>query len=112
MRTENDRIRRADSVEHSSQVLHPRLQRREMGAMIRKPCPALIEQDQPKRTRETLVKGAPVRLLPPVHEVRHVIGDIHKVRLAGTDNLVRDRGARAARVPDSFLHDSIFSEAD
>jgi hypothetical protein len=105
MRSQNDRTRRTDSIEHSSQVLHAGFQGRKMGAIIGKPRPTLIEQDQTKRAGKTLVKLTPIPRLPPVHQIRHVIGDIHEVHLAGTDDLVRDRDTRATRIPNLSLHD-------
>jgi hypothetical protein len=47
-------------------MLHPRLECRELTAMVGQPGAALVEQDQPKGTSETLVEIAPRRILPPV----------------------------------------------
>ena len=112
MRSQNDRTRRTDSIEHRSQVLHAGFKGRKMGAIIRKPRPTLIEQDQTKRAGKTLVKLTPIPRLPPVHQIRHVIEAIHEVHLAGTDDLVRvaTLPRRAYRISPSTT--SIFPESD
>jgi hypothetical protein len=48
MGAEKDGFRRAGCLEHCAEVLHPRLQRRKVAALIREPGAALIEQDQPE----------------------------------------------------------------
>jgi hypothetical protein len=70
----------------------------------------LVEQDQSERAREALVERAPMRGLPAIDEVRHEVGHIHEIDLALTDDLVRDRDATAAHVPDPILHDTIFTD--
>src|SRR5918998_1264445 len=68
--------------------------------MVRKARPPLVEQDQSERAGKTVVEVAPVVVLPPVNEVRHVIGDVHEIYLAGTDHLIGDRHASITDVTD------------
>ena len=93
-------LRRVRSVEHRAQVLHPRLERRELAAVVGQPRAALVEQDQPKRPRQPQVEVAPARILPPVDEIRHVIGHVHEVGVSLAHDLVGDRDTAATRIPD------------
>src|SRR5918998_1877538 len=68
--------------------------------MVRKARPPLVEQDQSERAGKTVVEVAPVVVLPPVNEIRHVIGYVHEIYLAGTDHLIGDRHASIADVID------------
>jgi hypothetical protein len=65
---------------------------------------SLVEQDQPKRAGKTFVPGSPIGILPPVDEIRHVIGDIYEVDVAGTHDLVGNGDAAVAYVTD-LIHD-------
>ena len=68
--------------------------------MVRQPGTALVEQDQPKRTPETLVEIPPWRILPPVDQVRPEFGDEDKIDIPIADDLVRDSDPVAPCVPD------------
>ena len=100
VRAEDHWIGRPRRVENRVQVLHPRLQRRELAAVIGETGSPLVEQDQPERTGEAEVEVAPPWILPPVHEVRGPLGHVHEVDVAFAHHLVGDRDSTVARVPD------------
>src|SRR5579884_553569 len=84
--------------------MRPRLERRELTAVIGQAGAALVVEDQPKRTGKPLIEVSPVRVLPPVDEVRCVIRDKDKIRRAAADNLVRNRDSTILDVPDISGH--------
>ena len=104
VRTEDQRPLRADRAHHRTHVLHPRLQRRKRAAPVGQTRAALVEQDQPKRLGQPLVERPPVPGLPPVDEVRAVVGDEDEVPLALAHDLVGDRHPAAPHIPDLRLH--------
>lgn|SRR5512132_567538 len=74
--------------------------------MVGQPGAALVEQDQPKGTSETLVEIAPRRILPPVYQVRPEFGHEDKVDISIADDLVCDSDAATPCVPDIRPHDT------
>ena len=104
MRRENDCLLRSGGVEHSMQVLHPRLQCRELAAVIGQPGASLVEQDQPKRPRQAQVEVAPTWVLPRKDQVRHETRHVHEVGLAASKYLIGDRRAAIADVAGLRLH--------
>ena len=97
---EHDGPLRAGVVEHGTEILHPRLERGEVRPVVGQPRATLVEEDQPERTREALVKLAPVRRLPGINQVGDVVGDVDEVVLAVTQDVVGDRDAPVAGVAD------------
>ena len=73
VRTEDQRPLRPDGAHHRADVLHPRLQSRKRAAPVGQARAALVEQDEPKRLSQALVKRPPVPRLPPVNEVRAIV---------------------------------------
>jgi hypothetical protein len=86
------------------QILHPRLEIRKLAAEIRKPRSALVEQNQTKGVRESLVEVAPERVLPVVDKVRNIVRNQDEVDLPVTDHRVGDRDTAVPDVPDVELH--------
>src|SRR5256714_12644419 len=70
---ENDSAGRPNGIQHSAQILHARLETRELAAMIGDADSPLVEEDQPKRAREPFVEVTPARVLPVVAEVRAAV---------------------------------------
>ena len=100
VRAEHHRALRPHGVEHRAEVLHARLQRGEVRAVIGEPGAALVEEDQPERRRQPLVERPDARGLPRVDQVRDVVGHEHEIDVAVPHHLVGDGGAAGARVRD------------
>jgi hypothetical protein len=75
-----------------------------VAAVIGETGTALVEQNQPKRTGEALVKGPPPRPHPPVDQIRAVGVHEDEIDLALPDHLKRDRDAPVSHVPDLVIH--------
>jgi hypothetical protein len=82
------------------QILHLRIQRRELASMVGKPGSALIEQDQAERTSETEAVVSPPGVLPPIDEIRDEARNPHKIAVSPTNHLKGKRDATISRVPD------------
>ena len=78
---EDDGALGAHGVEHRVQVLHPRLEGRELAAAVGQAGPALVEEDQAERAGEPFVELAIVGRLPGVDEVGDVVR--HETRSVG-----------------------------
>ena len=104
VRCQDHRLGSLGGLEHGAEVLHARLQRRELPVAVGYAGAALVEQNQPERLGKPIVEGAPVRRLPPVHEVGGEVGHEHQVSLALADDLVRDRGTFAPGIADVGIH--------
>ena len=103
---EHDRFARAGVVEHRAQVLHARLESRELAVTVGDARSALVEENQPEASRELLVEVAPVRRLPGVDEVGAEVRHEDEVGLAVADDLISDRRTATPRVVDLGLHAS------
>jgi hypothetical protein len=104
IRSQHGRSRSAGRLQHGPQILHPRLERGELGAVVGQPGTALVEQNQPKGTGEPLVKVPPLRPHPPVDEIRAVGGYEDEIDLPLPNDLIRDRDAPASHVSDLVIH--------
>ena len=105
MAAEHDSAFRACVGEHGPHVVHPRLERGPAGAAaVGQAGPALVEEDQPERTAQTLVELAPVGRLPGVDEVRDEAVDVDEVTLPRPDNLVGDGHVTVPGIADVRLH--------
>ena len=97
---EDHRTRRPCGIENGVQVLHPRLQRRELASMIGDPGSALVEQDQTERTSQAEEEVALIRILPVKDEIRAEAGNVDKVDVPFADHLVGNRDSTVSRVLD------------
>jgi hypothetical protein len=104
VRSEDHGLVRAGRIEHGAEVLHSRLERGELPAVIGEAGASLVEQDQPERSGQPPVEVAPARIAPDVAEVRHVVRHVDEVGLPVADDLVGDRDAAGAGIARLRLH--------
>ena len=90
MRAEDHGMRRSCCVENGVKILHSRLQRRELAAMIGDPRASLVEQDQPKRSGEPHIEVPPQRIVPAASEIGNEVWHVYEVEVAVSDYLVGD----------------------
>src|SRR5205823_1242066 len=65
---------------------------------IRHPGPALVEQDEPRESREPFVEVGQPGVLPPELEVRGEASDHDEIELTPPDYLICDRHVAGLRV--------------
>ncbi len=100
VRGEDHRTRGSGCVQHGVEILHPRLERGELAAVVRQARATLVEEDQPETLRQLQVEVAPARILPRVDEIRHEVRHVHQVGVSSAHDLIGDCDTAASCVPD------------
>lgn len=103
--TDEHRTFGANRVENRTDVVHPRLEASQVARAVRKASSALVEQDQARERRQTLVERLPIPVEPWKYEIRER-GDEDEIHRPIADDLIRDRDIAAPRVMDiRHVHD-------
>ena len=89
---------RADGVQHRPHVVHALFERRQIRHAIGQAGAALVEEDQPRETRQPPQESRERRLVPEVLEVRHPAHHEDEVDRAAPKHLIRDVDVAASRV--------------
>jgi hypothetical protein len=97
--TVEGRAARADSVEHSSHVVHARLQRRCAGDRVGHARSTLVEPNQPREGREPVDELSKTGELPIELDMTHERWHPHEIEGTLAGDLIREVNVSALRVP-------------
>jgi hypothetical protein len=95
---EQERIPRTDLVQHGDHIIHLMLKDGEISGPVGQANPTRIQQDQPRKGRESSEESGERGLLPLMLDVGEDPRQVHEVGPTLPENLIRDVNRTALRV--------------